>query len=190
MTQVAIRAVGLGRRYAIGKRAWHLALRDIIANIITAPARLFGSNRGNGNISRDYIWALNDVSFEIQEGEVVDLIGRNGGKQIRDNVLNFDVVRAFEEFARNPRPGEVYNVGGGRAKSVSMVEGIARIEALTGRKINWTSSDQTRKGDLISYISNLAKLKRHYPECSLTRRLDSIFDEMVAAERDFRRAAC
>ena len=112
------------------------------------------------------------------------------GKQVRDNIHSFDVVRAFEEFARDPRPGEVYNLGGGRANSVSMLEAIGRIEALTARKINWTYSEQARKGDHICYISNLAKLKSHYPGWSLTRSLDSILEEMVAAERDFRRAAC
>ena len=106
------------------------------------------------------------------------------GKQVRDNIHSFDVVRAFEEFARNPRPGEVYNLGGGRANSVSMLEAIARIEALTARKINWTYSETSRKGDHICYISNLAKLKSHYPGWSLTRSLDSILEEMVAAERE------
>jgi CDP-paratose 2-epimerase len=105
------------------------------------------------------------------------------GKQVRDNIHSFDVVRAFEEFARNPRPGEVYNLGGGRANSVSMLEAISRIETLTGCKINWTYSEQARKGDHICYISNLAKLKSHYPGWSLTRSLDSILEEMVAAER-------
>ncbi len=104
------------------------------------------------------------------------------GKQVRDNIHSFDVVRVFDEFARNPRPGEVYNLGGGRANSVSMLEAISRIEALTGRKINWTYSEQARKGDHICYISNLAKLKSHYPGWSLTRSLDSILEEMVAAE--------
>jgi CDP-paratose 2-epimerase len=106
------------------------------------------------------------------------------GKQVRDNIHSFDVVRAFDEFARNPRPGEVYNLGGGRANSVSMLEAISRIEALTGRKINWTYSEQARKGDHICYISNLAKLKDHYPAWSLTRNLDSILEEMAAAERE------
>jgi len=106
------------------------------------------------------------------------------GKQVRDNIHSLDVVRAFEEFARNPRPGEVYNLGGGRANSVSMLEAIARIEALTGQKINWTYSEVSRKGDHICYISNLAKLKSHYPGWSLTRSLDSILEEMVAAERE------
>lgn len=104
------------------------------------------------------------------------------GKQVRDNIHSFDVVRAFEEFARNPRPGEVYNLGGGRGNSVSMLEAISRIEALTGRKIQWTYSEQARKGDHVCYISNLAKLKSHYRNWSLTRSLDSILEEMVSAE--------
>jgi CDP-paratose 2-epimerase len=111
------------------------------------------------------------------------------GKQVRDNIHSFDVVRAFEEFARNPRPGEVYNLGGGRANSVSMLEAISRIEALTGRKINWTYSEQARKGDHICYISNLAKLRGHYPAWNLTRNLDSILEEMVAAEWEHARKA-
>jgi CDP-paratose 2-epimerase len=106
------------------------------------------------------------------------------GKQVRDNIHSFDVVRAFEEFARNPRPGEVYNLGGGRANSISILEAIARMEALTGCKINWIYSEQARKGDHICYISNLAKLENHYPGWSLTRTLDSILEEMVVAERE------
>jgi len=111
------------------------------------------------------------------------------GKQVRDNIHSFDVVRAFEEFGRNPRPGEVYNLGGGRANSVSMLEAISRIESLTGREINWTYSEQARKGDHICYISNLAKFKNHYPGWSLTRSLDSILEEMVAAEREYSQKA-
>jgi CDP-paratose 2-epimerase len=65
-----------------------------------------------------------------------------------------------------------------------MLEAISRIEALTGRKINWTYSEQARKGDHICYISNLAKLKSHYPGWSLTRSLDSILEEMVASEKN------
>ena len=64
-----------------------------------------------------------------------------------------------------------------------MLEAIAKIEGLTGRKLDWRYVDETRKGDHICYISNLAKLKSHYPGWSLTRDLDSILDEMVAAER-------
>jgi CDP-paratose 2-epimerase len=111
------------------------------------------------------------------------------GKQVRDNIHSFDVVRAFEEFARNPRAGEVYNLGGGRGNSVSMLEAISRIEAITKRKINWTYSEQARRGDHICYISDLAKLKSHYPNWALTRNLDSILQEMVNSEKEQNRNA-
>src|SRR5467141_3677937 len=106
------------------------------------------------------------------------------GKQVRDNIHSHDVVRAIEEFAANPRTGEVYNLGGGRVNSISMLEAIERIEALTGRKINWTYSEQARRGDHICYISNLAKLKSHYPDWCVTRSLDTILEEMVVAARE------
>jgi len=115
-------------------------------------------------------------------GSVYTVYGYKG-KQVRDNLHSFDVVRAFEEYALNPRPGEVYNLGGGRGNSISILEAIARIEALTGRKIEWTYSEHPRRGDHICYISNLEKLRKHYPEWSVTRDLDSTLDEMVAAER-------
>jgi CDP-paratose 2-epimerase len=100
------------------------------------------------------------------------------GKQVRDNVHSFDVVRAFEEFGHNPRPGEVYNLGGDRENSISIVEAIARIEALTDRKIEWKYAEQALRGDHICYITNLNKLKSHYPNWSITRNLDSMLEEM------------
>src|SRR5205085_5253513 len=75
------------------------------------------------------------------------------GKQVRDNIHSHDVVRAIEEFVANPRPGEVYDMGGGRENSVSMLEAISKIEQLTGKKLNWTYVDENRKGDHICYIS-------------------------------------
>jgi CDP-paratose 2-epimerase len=105
------------------------------------------------------------------------------GKQVRDNIHSHDVVRAIEEFAANPRPGEVYNMGGGRENSVSLLEAIARIESLTGRKVDWTYVDQPRKGDHICYISNLGKFKSHYPKWTVTRNVDAILEEIVRAQR-------
>jgi CDP-paratose 2-epimerase len=105
------------------------------------------------------------------------------GKQVRDNIHSHDVVRAIEEFAANPRPGEVYNIGGGRGNSVSMLEAIARIEQLTGRKLDWHYVEEARKGDHICYISNLRKFQTHYPNWKITRGLDTILEEMVASQR-------
>ncbi|MBS1839692.1 MAG: NAD-dependent epimerase/dehydratase family protein [Acidobacteria bacterium] len=105
------------------------------------------------------------------------------GKQVRDNIHSHDVVRAMEEFAANPRPGEVYNMGGGRENSISMLEAIAHIEQLTGKRLNWTYVDENRKGDHICYISDLTKFKSHYPSWKIAKNLDATFDEMLAAER-------
>lgn len=110
------------------------------------------------------------------------------GKQVRDNLHSFDVVRAFEEFARNPRPGEVYNLGGGRANSISIREAIPRINVLTGYELKWRYSGQPRTGDHICYISNVAKFQSHYPSWTVTRSLDSILEEMVIAELTHGRA--
>ena len=105
------------------------------------------------------------------------------GKQVRDNIHSHDVVRAIEEFAANPRPGEVYNLGGGRKNSVSMLEAIAQIEQLTGRKLDWRYVDEARKGDHICYISNMGKFKSHYPNWKITRSLDALLEEMVVSQR-------
>jgi CDP-paratose 2-epimerase len=101
-------------------------------------------------------------------------------KQVRDNIHSHDVVRAIEEFAANPRPGEVYNLGGGRENSVSMLEAIAKIENMSGKKLNWKYVDDNRKGDHICYISDLAKLKAHYPHWKITVNLDEIFRQIIA----------
>jgi CDP-paratose 2-epimerase len=111
------------------------------------------------------------------------------GKQVRDNIHSHDVIRAVEEFAAAPRPGEVYNLGGGRGNSVSILEAIARVEALTGRKVRHTYRDEARRGDHLCYISDLRKLKAHYPNWGITRTLDDIFLEIVEAESRTPRAA-
>jgi CDP-paratose 2-epimerase len=105
------------------------------------------------------------------------------GKQVRDNIHSHDVVRAIEEFAANPRPGEVYNLGGGRENSVSMLEAIERIEHMTGLKLNWRYVEEARKGDHICYISNLGKFRSHYPNWKITKGLDAILEEIIASQR-------
>jgi|SRR5579863_4459865 CDP-paratose 2-epimerase len=103
------------------------------------------------------------------------------GKQVRDNIHSCDVVSAMEEFADNPRPGEVYNIGGGRDNSISMLDAIARIGQMTGHKVRWRYVEEARKGDHVCYISDLRKFKNHYPNWKITRGLDSILEEMVTA---------
>jgi len=105
------------------------------------------------------------------------------GKQVRDQIHSIDVVRAFEAFARNPRQGEPYNLGGGRQNSASVLECIAIIEELVARKIHWRYTEQNRRGDHVCYISDTRKFLTHYPEWSITRSLEDMLKEMIEAER-------
>jgi len=105
------------------------------------------------------------------------------GKQVRDNIHSYDVIRAIEEFAKNPRPGEVYNIGGGRDNSVSVLEAIRMVEELVGHQINWVYNERNRVGDHICYISNLRKFKCHYPNWTISASLRDILEEMVQTER-------
>ena len=104
------------------------------------------------------------------------------GKQVRDQIHSYDVVRAFEEFITAPRAGEVYNLGGGRANSASMMECITMVEDMTGKKLDSTYSETNRMGDHICYISDLSKLKAHYPKWDITKSLPQICEEIIAAQ--------
>ncbi|PAY20328.1 NAD-dependent epimerase [Rhodopirellula sp. SM50] len=103
------------------------------------------------------------------------------GKQVRDQIECSDVVRAFEAFANNPRPGEVYNIGGGRENAASVLECIALIEELSGHQIEYTLGDENRKGDHICYISDLSKLRRDYPDWNIRVSLREIVTQMIAS---------
>jgi CDP-paratose 2-epimerase len=103
------------------------------------------------------------------------------GKQVRDNIHSLDVARFIHAFTDQPRCGEVYNIGGGRANSVSILEAFARVEAISGRKMNFEYVDQNRAGDHICYISNLAKMKAHYPGWDITQSLEVVFQEIYSA---------
>lgn len=85
------------------------------------------------------------------------------GKQVRDNIHAEDLVAAFEQFRLNPRPGEVYNMGGSRYSNCSMMEAIALCEEASGNQMSVTYDDTARKGDHIWWISDVSKFQRDYP---------------------------
>ncbi len=114
------------------------------------------------------------------EGKTYNVYGYKG-KQVRDNIHSLDVARFIAAFLEKPRSGEIYNLGGGRANSCSILEAFARVEKLTGKKMPSTYVDKNREGDHICYISDLAKMRSHYPSWDLTKSLDDIFSEIVQA---------
>ncbi len=101
------------------------------------------------------------------------------GKQVRDNIHSYDVARFIEEFIKTPRQGEVYNLGGGKENSCSILEAFNKIEALTGNKQVYEYVDTNRIGDHICYYSDLRKMRDHYPNWDITISLDQIFEEIV-----------
>jgi len=126
------------------------------------------------------------VARALREGRVYRLYGYKG-KQVRDNLHSYDVCAAFEAFYRNPRVAAVYNLGGGRANSISVLEAIARFEDLMGGKLQVEYVDQNRSGDHICYISDLRRLRGDYPDWNVTRSLDDILRE-IAGRRPERAA--
>ena len=104
-----------------------------------------------------------------------------GGKQVRDNIHSQDLVDAFWHFFRNPRSGEVYNIGGGRDCNCSMLEAIDLCEAITGRRMNWTYSEENRAGDHIWWISDTSRFRAHYPGWSIRHDVGQILQEIHAA---------
>lgn len=103
------------------------------------------------------------------------------GKQVRDNIHSEDVARFIVAFCEKPRCGEVYNIGGGKQNSCSILEAFKAVEALTGKPQKYTYVDQNRIGDHICYYSDLRKMQHHYPNWGITRTLDDTFREIVAS---------
>jgi len=104
------------------------------------------------------------------------------GKQVRDQIESSDVIRAFEAFANQPRPGEVYNLGGGRENAASVLECIQLIEQLSKYRVQYTISDTNRVGDHICYISDLRKFQSHFPDWHLRHSLPQIIGQMIEME--------
>ncbi len=100
------------------------------------------------------------------------------GKQVRDNIHSLDVARFIEAFLKAPRVAEVYNLGGGRDNSVSILEAFDLIASISGKPMQYVYSDQARSGDHMCYISDLSKMKAHYPGWDITKNLKTTFEEI------------
>ena len=117
------------------------------------------------------------------EGREYTVFGYKG-KQVRDNIHSEDVARFMYEFYSNPRCGEIYNLGGGKQNSCSILEAFELAEACTGKRQAFTYVDQNRMGDHICYYSDLRKMRDHYPGWNLTKSLPQIVGEIAASWRE------
>ena len=103
------------------------------------------------------------------------------GKQVRDNIHSEDVSLFIWEFCRNPRTAEIYNLGGGKENSCSILEAFGIVESFTGKKQIYKYIDKNRIGDHICYYSDLRKMKSHYPNWGISITLKTTIEQIVAA---------
>lgn len=100
------------------------------------------------------------------------------GKQVRDNIHSLDVAKFIDVFIASPRIAEVYNLGGGRDNSISILEAFELISSISGKEMKYTYSDLARSGDHMCYISDLSKMREHYPNWDITKDIETTFIEI------------
>jgi len=105
------------------------------------------------------------------------------GKQVRDNIHSADLVNMFWEFYKNPKKGEVYNAGGGRRNSISVIEAINKIKTISNKKWNFLSiTENAREGDHMWYITDFSKFQNDFPQWSISYDIDQIIEQLVNYE--------
>jgi CDP-paratose 2-epimerase len=117
-----------------------------------------------------------------RDGRPYSIFGYSG-KQVRDVIHASDVVSAMDHFVRDPGPGYVFNLGGGRASNCSVLEAIALCEEVTGRGLDWTYVDEARRGDHKWWVSDNSRFSARYPAWRQRYGLREIVNEMAAAPR-------
>ena len=154
MSDVAIRAENLAKLYRIGGRESYTALRDVLARSLRAPGWLFGKRAEEPDRGSKELWALNDVSFEIRQGEVVGILGRNGaGKSTLLKILA-RVTKPTRGYADvHGRMGTLLEVGTGFHSELTGRENVFLSGAILGMK----KGEIHRKFDEIVAFSEVEK---------------------------------
>lgn len=101
------------------------------------------------------------------------------GKQVRDNIHSYDIVKFMEAFIGAPKTGEVYNLGGGKNNTCSILEAFAITEKFSGKPQIYEYYDNNREGDHICYYSDLRKMKAHYPSWDITISLEETIRQIT-----------
>jgi CDP-paratose 2-epimerase len=100
------------------------------------------------------------------------------GKQVRDNIHSKDLIKAIHAYYENPKPGEVYNIGGGRFSNCSLLEAIDLCQEITGNKLDWEYVEENRRGDHIWWISDISEFRSHFPSWNLEYNVEMILQEI------------
>lgn len=117
------------------------------------------------------------VKCNLEEKEYI-IFGYKG-KQVRDNIHSYDVARFIEEFVTAPRIAEVYNLGGGKENTCSILEAFQITESISGKNMKYKYDETNREGDHICYYSDLRKMKSQFPGWNITKSVRDTISEIV-----------
>lgn len=112
------------------------------------------------------------------EGREYKIFGYQG-KQVRDNIHSMDVARFMHAFIEAPRKAEVYNIGGGKDNSCSILEAFRLAEQFSGKAMRYSYVQENRIGDHICYYSDLRKMREHYPNWDISTSLEETIQQIV-----------
>lgn len=165
--------------FGVSKTAADLMVQEYgrYFNMTTCCLRA-GCITGNSHSGVELHGFLNYLTKTHKRGEEYIIHGHKG-KQVRDNIHAYDVARFISMFIDKPVNDAVYNIGGGKSNSCSILEAIELCESVTGKKQLYKYSDESRLGDHVCYYSDLSKIKSHYPQWEISKNLDSIFENLL-----------
>jgi CDP-paratose 2-epimerase len=184
-----INAAGIGESFPIDQSCHSLFGASKVASdiLVQEYGRYFGMNTcclrggcltGPNQAGVQLHGFLNNLTRTVVEGRTYTIFGYKG-KQVRDNIHSRDVCQFIREFSRAPRVAEVYNIGGGCENSISVLEALEMVGRASEQQPRWSYVEEARVGDHICYISNLSKMRDHYPSWSVKTSLIDTIDEMI-----------
>ena len=121
---------------------------------------------------------LNYLIKAAKENKTYNIFGYNG-KQVRDNIHSEDVVSALWEFYKTKKNSGVYNLGGGRKNSCSILEIIDILKKKYNINLKYKLKKDNRIGDHIWYISDMEKFKKKHKNWKIKKSLNQIIEEMI-----------
>ncbi len=137
----------------------------------------FGCLTGSAHAGTELHGFLAYLARCCREGRPYKVYGHKG-KQVRDQLHARDAARAFEMFAESPRAGAVYNLGGGKENSVSVLEAIEAVQEATGKQLTWEYVEQARGGDHVVWYSDNGRFRNQYPAWDVETPLNEIIEEL------------
>lgn len=166
--------------YGTGKAAADLLVQEYGVTYGMPTVSLRGNcMTGSGHSPVELHGFLAYMARCLMEGRTYNVFGYKG-KQVRDIIHSYDFVSAAHTICLSPpEPGTAYNLGGGRTKSLSVLEAIELLQSMAGRKLDANFLDLARSGDHRIYISDTSKFRNDYPDWNSEWSLEDICRDLI-----------